>query len=310
MPRHWFQMQERKGMLGFRFLLWLYQKAGRKVFHAFLYPVVAVFWLTGTEQRKASLQFLSKVKKINAVKGNQTEPVSSYRHFFSFADAILDKLSAWSETWEIGKDFDFSDAVSERLMTSFPGQRGKLLLVSHLGMVEAGRAIAQKEGRATVNALVFLENSPRVTELMEQMNKISTDNLLPVAAIDMGTVMLLEEKISKGEWVAIAADRVPITENKGRTVTVEFLGSKAHFPIGPFILASLLNCEVEMVFAIRKKEKMIFEVKHFADKVTIPRNERAEALQKYVSRYAEILEDEALKYPLSWYNFYDFWKKQ
>ncbi len=309
LPSHWARIQERKGFLGFRFLLWVYKNTGRKVFHAFLAPVASVFWLTGSEQRKASQNFLKKVKEQRDSRDLPTVSLSSFRHFLSFGDAILDRLSAWAETWEMGRDFEFADEQSEKLMKSEKGQKGKLLLVSHLGMVEAGRAIAQKEKRAVVNALVFLDNSPRVTTLMEQMNENSSDRLIPVTEIDMATVMLLEEKISRGEWVAIAADRVPVSGDKGRTVRVNFLGEKASFPIGPFVLASLLGCEVEVVFAIRRGPKMIFEVKHFADRVSIPRSQRKQALEKYVSQYAAMLEDEAIRYPLSWFNFYDFWRQ-
>jgi predicted LPLAT superfamily acyltransferase len=44
-----------------------------------------------------------------------------------------------------------------------------------------------------------------------------------------------------------------------------------------------------------------------ADRIVLPRADRAGALQNYAGAFARLLEDYALKDPYQWYNFFDFW---
>ncbi|HAI49879.1 MAG TPA: acyltransferase, partial [Enterobacteriaceae bacterium] len=46
----------------------------------------------------------------------------------------------------------------------------------------------------------------------------------------------------------------------------------------------------------------------FADPLVLPRATRQQALQEAVDRYAARLEYYALRSPLDWFNFFDFWQ--
>ncbi len=143
--------------------------------------------------------------------------------------------------------------------------------------------------------------------MLMQLNSDSSVHLIPVQNVSIETAILLEEKINRGEWVAIAADRVPVSDTKQRTVKAKFLGKEAHFPIGPFILASLLSCEVATMFVIKSHGKFLVEARTFASEIKLDRKHRDAQLQHYVGRYAAELERKAVQYPLNWFNFYDFW---
>jgi predicted LPLAT superfamily acyltransferase len=45
----------------------------------------------------------------------------------------------------------------------------------------------------------------------------------------------------------------------------------------------------------------------FAERITLPRQSRNEAAAAWAGRYAARLADYAARFPLQWYNFYDFW---
>lgn len=86
------------------------------------------------------------------------------------------------------------------------------------------------------------------------------------------------------------------------------MGQKAPFPQGPFILASLLRCPVDLLFALRQQGKLQIYCEPFADPLQLPRANRQQALQQTIDRYAERLEYYALLSPLDWFNFFDFWR--
>ncbi|WP_413595168.1 glycosyltransferase family 2 protein [Citrobacter youngae] len=307
---HWAQQQEVKGLWGMRLMLLVWRLLGRKAFSLLLYPVVGVYWLTASTARKASQSWISRVRaQLIARRMPVPSNLTSYQHFLRFGGAMLDKIASWRGELHIGRDVVFAPGAEETLNVSDP--RGKLLLASHLGDVEACRALAQLQGSKTINALVFSDNAQRFKQIMEEMAPQAGLNLLPVNDIGPDTAILLKEKLDRGEWIAIVGDRIAVTTQRGgewRVCWSRFMGQVAPFPQGPFILASILRCPVDLIFALRQQEKLHIHCEPFADPLLLPRATRQQALQHTVDRYAERLEHYALQSPLDWFNFFDFWQ--
>ncbi|CEJ64872.1 MULTISPECIES: glycosyltransferase [Citrobacter] len=307
---HWAQQQEVKGLWGMRLMLLVWRLLGHKAFSLLLYPVVGVYWLTASTARKASQSWIRRVRaQLIARRMPVPSNLTSYQHFLRFGSAMLDKIASWRGELHVGRDVVFAPGAEETLNVSDP--RGKLLLASHLGDVEACRALAQLQGSKTINALVFSDNAQRFKQIMEEMAPQAGLNLLPVNDIGPDTAILLKEKLDRGEWIAIVGDRIAVTTQRGgewRVCWSRFMGQVAPFPQGPFILASILRCPVDLIFALRQQEKLRIHCEPFADPLLLPRATRQQALQNTVDRYAERLEHYALQSPLDWFNFFDFWQ--
>ena len=307
---HWAQVPERKGLAGMRLMLAIYQRFGRRTFNALLYPVVAWMWLTGGPQRKASQQWLTRVRE-QALRQNIQLPagLNSYRHFLRFGDAMLNKIAAWRGDILWGRDIEFAPG-SRDVLRPQAGQ-GKLILAAHLGDIEASRALAQVEAGLIINALVFTDNAQRFRKIIEEIAPQAGVNLLPVSHIGPETAMLLQEKLEAGEWVAIVGDRLAVNPQRGgerRVCWSPFMGSPAPFAQGPFILAAALRCPVILMMVLREQGKLRIHAENFADPLLLPRSTRAQALQENIDNYARRLEYYALRSPLDWFNFYDFWQ--
>lgn len=306
---HWAATPERRGQWGLRFMLWLYQRAGRLPFILLLWPVVAVYWLSGRAARSASQQWLTRVQ---AVAHQQQialpRPLSSYRHFLRFGNSMLDKVASWRGDLQWGRDIDFAPGA-ETVIRAAEG-KGQLILASHLGDIEACRAMAKQVSGLVINALVFTDNAQRFRAVLESIAPQAGVNLLPVSDIGPDTAILLQQKLDAGEWVAIVGDRTAVQRQRGgerRVVWSEFMGQPAPFPQGPFVLAAALRCPVLLMFALRQQGKLRVHCEAFADPLPLPRNGRQQALQAAVDRYAARLQHHALLAPLDWFNFYDFW---
>lgn len=306
---HWAATPERRGQWGLRFMLWLYQRAGRLPFILLLWPVVAVYWLSGRAARAASQQWLTRVQ---AVAHQQQialpRPLSSYRHFLRFGNSMLDKVASWRGDLQWGRDIDFAPGA-ETVIRAAEG-KGQLILASHLGDIEACRAMAKQVSGLVINALVFTDNAQRFRAVLESIAPQAGVNLLPVSDIGPDTAILLQQKLDAGEWVAIVGDRTAVQRQRGgerRVVWSEFMGQPAPFPQGPFALAAALRCPVLLMFALRQQGKLRVHCEAFADPLPLPRNGRQQALQAAVDRYAARLQHHALLAPLDWFNFYDFW---
>ena len=307
---HWARQQEVKGLWGMRLMLLVWRLLGRKAFSLLLYPVVGVYWLTAATARRASQQWITRVREQLAARQMPIPPtLTSYRHFLRFGEAMLDKIASWRGELQFGRDVVFAAGAEETLNISDP--RGKLLLASHLGDVEACRALAQLQGSKTINALVFSENAQRFKQIMAEMAPQAGLNLMPVTDIGPDTAILLQEKLDRGEWIAIVGDRIAVNPQRGgewRVCWSRFMGQAAPFPQGPFILAAILRCPVNLLFALRQQGKLRIYCEPFADPLLLPRADRQQALQHIIDRYAERLEHYALQSPLDWFNFFDFWR--
>ncbi|MGG7915189.1 glycosyltransferase [Klebsiella aerogenes] len=307
---HWARQQEVKGLWGMRLMLLVWRLLGRKAFSLLLYPVVGVYWLTAATARRASQQWITRVREQLAARQMPIPPtLTSYRHFQRFGEAMLDKIASWRGELQFGRDVVFTAGAEETLNISDP--RGKLLLVSHLGDVEACRALAQLQGGKTINALVFSENAQRFKQIMTEMAPQAGLNLMPVNDIGPDTAILLQEKLDRGEWIAIVGDRIAVNPQRGgewRVCWSRFMGQAAPFPQGPFILAAILRCPVNLLFSLRQQGKLRIYCEPFADPLLLPRADRQQALQHIIDRYAERLEHYALQSPLDWFNFFDFWR--
>lgn len=309
-PQHWAQQQEVKGLWGMRLMLRVWQLLGRKAFTLLLWPVTAVYWLTARSARQASRQWLRRVKEVMAQRQIPPPPrLNSFFHFLRFGHAMLNKVASWRGEMKLHRDLVFAPGAREALGLDDP--QGKLLLASHLGDVEACRALAQREGGKTINALVFSDNAQRFKQIMEEMAPQAGIHLMPVTDIGPETAILIKEKLDRGEWVAIVGDRIAVTPQRGgswRVIWSAFMGQPAPFPQGPFILASILRCPVVLIFALSQQGKLTLQCEPFADPLLLPRGERQQALQHTVDRYAQRLEHYALLSPLDWFNFFDFWQ--
>lgn len=310
---HWMKAKERRGYVGMKVLWHLYRLGGRPLFTLIGWPVTAVFYLTGHRARQASRRFLDRVALARRTAGEPTETLSGFRHFRAFTTSMLDRLAAWAGDLTLWKDVDFADEESRRLLCEPPTDgRGKLVLVSHLGVAEVTRALAKHDRAVTVWALVYTKNAPRFKAMIDEVSPDASRHILAVESLGVDTAARLEEAVARGEWVAIAADRTPDeTAGRGqRTVSADFLGQEAPFPIGPFVLASLLKCEVVTLFAVREGRRLRIACRPFADEIRLPRRERDAVLKTFVARWARVLEAQALSHPYQWFNFYDFWHEE
>ena len=154
--------------------------------------------------------------------------------------------------------------------------------------------------------LVHTKHAQAFNRLLSQLDPNSQLNLMQVTEINAATAMMLAEKVADGEFIAIAGDRIPVTF-KPRVAYANFLGAPAPFPVGPYVLASVMQCPVYLLFSmtINGRPECHFEL--FRSAIKLPRKTRDQILDECAAAYAQRLEHHCLRAPLQWFNFYDFW---
>ncbi len=304
---HWSEIKEKGNVSLIQLLLWIYQFFGKNIFNLLLMPVMLYYYLSSHLARNSSKAYLQKIYQYGCTHPDFSKPpgwLHSYKHFLHFGFAISDKISAW-----LG-DLQHSDIIfekSEELLHLQRQGKGALILSAHLGNIEMARAIADKYIK--MNALVFTKNAMKFNKVFQRVSPKVSQHLLHVDNIGLDTAVILKEKVDRGEFVIILADRTPIS-SPDRVNTCHFLGYPASFGQGAFILGNLLNCPVYTMFVLKEQKTYRIYLDLFTKRITLPRKQRQQALQKYIEKYAQQLEKYCLKAPYQWFNFFDFWQQK
>jgi len=303
---HWSRLEERGAVLGMKILFAGYKLFGRVVFRIMLFPVMTYFYLTSSSARRASRQFLDRVEAARqSVDGGAARRLNGFRHFLQFGESILDKTAQWAGVRSKENIRYVAPEIYDEIINS---PRGGVFVGSHLGNLEALRAFGGLEQGLIVNALVFTRHSLKFMQFLEEANPDAVRNIMQVDTLGPESIIRMQSKVESREWIAMVADRTSITD-AGRSVRCDFLGHPAHFPEGPFVLASLLECPVYFLFCLKQDGEYNVYLEKLADPLELPRASRREQLEGIVQRYAALLEQHSLAFPYQWYNFFDFWQE-
>ena len=300
--RHWAQVNEFSFVAGIRLLFSICRNLGRWPFRVALYPVLLWYLVTKPEARAASSDYLRRIAAFQGASRIRPGMIAVLSHFASFGENLLDRMLLWSGLFKAER-IEFHG--QEQMVAQMAEKRGGLLICSHLGNLDLCRVLSKRAG-FKLTLLVHTKHAEIFNRLLAQLDPESQLNLIQVTEVSAATVVLLSEKVGRGEFVAIAGDRIPVSSNP-RIAPAMFLGEMAPFPVGPYILASLLRCPVYLLFSLRAGRTSEIHFELFRESILLPREGRDGALAGLVAEYARRLEYFCLRAPLQWFNFYDFW---
>ena len=144
------------------------------------------------------------------------------RHFLSFAETILDKMLAVGGRYRLDRiRFVGRDAIDSMVKA----RQGALLVTAHMGCLEMCQASAESTPGMKLTVLVHTVHAQQFNRMLERLSPGRGISLLQVTEISPATAVMLAERVERGEFVAIAGDRVPIVAGRASAVQVPFLGT-------------------------------------------------------------------------------------
>jgi predicted LPLAT superfamily acyltransferase len=303
-PKHWADIAETTTVIGIRILILAYRIGGPLLFKVCLFPVICFYFLFRNDSRRSSKEYLERVQK----KATQLPAVTSllsFRHLWQFGLAQIDKFAIWTGSISIDKVVIHNAALIEQLIQN---KQGGIFAVSHLGNLEICHALTQNQPDLKLTMLVHTKHAENFNHILNQYTNSSAVKIIQVTDMDAAVAMQLSEKIEQGEFIAIAADRVPVN-NPTATVPCKFLGEQANFPRGPFILANILAVPLILLICIKQRGTYHVYFETLSEGGKVARSDREDFIHHTAQTYAQRLEHYTCKEPLQWFNFYDFWHK-
>ena len=298
---HWADIGESTSVAGIRFLCAVYRWFGRWPFRLCAWPVVACHWLGNDVGRRASMHYLQRLQAHSGALGHAPTWRDSLRHFFCFADTLLDKILGLGGRYSMSRIRLQCEVIQQAIARG----EGGLILTAHIGCLELCQALAEQVPGFRATVLVHTAHAQRFNRLLRRFDPHAAVELVQVTTLGPDTAVELSRRVAAGGFVAIVGDRVSV--QGGRTVTADFLGHPAPFPIGAYALAAALACPVYSMVCLHQGDGYAITFERFSERIVLPRGSRDAALAEYVQQFARWLERQVTQSPLDWFNFFPFW---
>lgn len=288
------QGKSRGTRLGYRIFVWILRHLGIKTGYFVLRFVTLYFYFTSYKASRA-LYFLYRHK---LGYGRLKVILKIYSNYYLLGQGIIDKVVLMSG---IKNRFSFNFDGEENLRTIAGMQKGGILLSAHIGNWDvAGHLFKRLETR--INIVLFDGEHEQIKQYLEGVTGERSVNII-VIKDDLSHIYAISDAFKNNELVCMHADRF-IEGNKTRVA--DFLGDKARFPLGPFILAATFKVPVSFVFAVKESalhyHLFASEIKDYSG---MGRNE---GIQEMMNDYSLSMEEKTKQYPEQWFNYYNFWQ--
>jgi len=225
----WSKISERGSVFWIQVSAWIYKILGRTATLAILSPIIFFYYLTGAAQRRASKNYLMRIHRAGLLP-QKPGFFDGMRHFISFAGALIDRLAGW--TGKISNQ-DVSGVDDTAFANAKADGRGGLILTAHIGNPDLIRAVATVKRRFKVTVLMHSGNAQKYNSVIQKFSPDSGVRVVEVSTIDMQIAMRLSEAVERGEWIVIAADRLPPRQDSTDAgMDSSLLGGNIKLPVG------------------------------------------------------------------------------
>lgn len=275
-----------------RSLISMLRRIDVRVLYAFVAVFVVPVCLVVNQGQKIIYRYFRDIWALSPLQSF----LKTYKNFYLFGQVVVDRFAMYA-----GKKFNIEIVGYQNFLDLASQEEGFLQLSAHVGNYElAGYTLKAEKKR--LNALVFAGEKSSV---MENRNRMFEGTNIRMIAIknDMSHMFEINNALSDGEIVSMPSDRM---FGSTKSISQTFLGKKADFPAGPFVVAASRSLNVLAVNVMKTSAKTykIFVTPLAYDK-TAPKKEQ---LRQLSLSYVQELERIVTLYPEQWYNYYEFWK--
>jgi predicted LPLAT superfamily acyltransferase len=282
------------GKTGYQIFVFVLKYAGLNAAYLVLRFVSLYFLLTPRSSSRFIYQYFRKLGY-----GKLKSIFCLYRNYYVFGQSLIDKISAMAG---MGARFSFYFEGEENLRKMVTDGRGGILVSAHAGNWEiAGHYLDRLE--TPVNIVMYDAEYESIKKYIEQVTGKRKANIIAIKD-DMSHLYKILEALNNNELICMHADRM-LNRNQ-KSILHSFLGENARFPYSTFKMILTLGVPVSFVYAFKEG------VRHyhfFATEAHVYEGKQDIALAEISKDFVSGLEEKVRKYPLQWFNYYNFWEQ-
>jgi predicted LPLAT superfamily acyltransferase len=278
----------RGSLTGYKVFLFFINFLGLDFAYLLLRVVTYYYYLFARKPRKALLHFYEDALHISAPKARGL----IRRNFYIFGQTLVDRAA-----FLLGKDQKFTHIFeNEQYLIDIRDQgKGGILLSAHLGNWETAGNLLKGRITPTINIVMLDAEVENIKKYMDLSTGGSRFKVIPIKN-DLSHIISIRNALVNNEFVAIHSDRYI---DGAKYIEMDFLGKKAKFPYGPFVIAAKFDAPVTFVFAA-KDGKYSYHLS-----ATLPITDKMKP-EEIAGLYVAELERKVRQYPEQWFNYFNF----
>lgn len=279
-------------ILGYRIFVWCIRNIGIRSAYFVLYFVAFYYFLF---EKKSNHYYRYYFQKRLGY-GFWKTKLSLFQSYFTFGQTLIDK-TAISAGLREKYTYEF-DGI-QNLRDLLNDKKGGVLISAHIGNFEiAEHFFADIDFDCQINLVTTDQEVTVIKEYLESVSVKATNMKFIYVKDDMSHIFEINEALSNNELICFTGDRY---FEGSKFLEAELLGKTAKFPAGPFMIASRLGVRVVYVY-VMKEENL-----HYHLYARVAQNVKKRDAQGLLNSYTQNLEMMIRKYPLQWFNYFDFW---
>ncbi len=277
-------------VLGYRIFVFCIRNLGIRTSYFVLYFVAAYYFLFLKKSNRATYYYFRQRLGYSSLKARK----HVYLSYYTFGQTLIDKVA-------------ISAGLRDRFTYEFDGigtlqkllekKKGGILISAHIGNFElAEQFLGELDYDVKINLVTSDLEHRAIKQYLESVSTASKAKFI-IIRDDLSHIYEINKCLAGNELICFTGDRYM---EGVKYLTAPFLGKDADFPAGPFLIASRLQVPVAFVYVMKEPGLHYHlyareaEVKH--------RNEKA-----LLDTYLESITTMVKRYPLQWYNYFDFW---
>ena len=279
-------------VLGYKIFVFLIKKAGIKAAYVLLYFVASYYFLFLKKSNKAISYYFKERLGYSWLKSKKMV----FKSYYTFGQTIIDKISISAG---MRNKFNYEFDGIETLKNLLAEKKGGVLISAHIGNFEiAEHFLGDIDIDFQINLVTTDLEHSAINNYLESVTQKPTVKFIIIRE-DLSHIFEINAALSKNELVCFTGDRY---FEGTKSLSEKILGQEANFPAGPFLIASRLK--VPVVFVYVMKEPNLHYHLYAREAVVKHRDEKG-----LLKAYIESLESMLAKYPLQWFNYFDFWNQ-
>jgi predicted LPLAT superfamily acyltransferase len=277
-------------VLGYRIFVFLIKKAGIKSAYVLLYFVASYYFLFLKKSNRVIFYYFKERLGYSYFKSKKMV----FRSYYTFGQTIIDKISISAG---MRNRFTYEFDGIEILKNLLAEKKGGVLISAHIGNFEiAEHFLGDIDLDFQINLVTTdLEHSD-IKKYLETITQKPTVKFI-IIKDDLSHIFEINAALAKNELVCFTGDRY---FEGTKSLSEKILNEEANFPAGPFLIASRLKVPVVFVY-VMKEPNLHYHL--YAREATVKHRDEKGLLKEYTQSVENIIH----KYPLQWFNYFDFW---
>ena len=282
--------KSRGSVLGYKIFVFCIKKFGIYSAYFVLYFVALYFCFFAKKSTQSIYYYFRKRRSYSWIKSI----LNIYKSYYVFGQTIIDKIAISSG---LRNKFTYHSDGVELIENILQEKKGGVLISAHVGNFEiAEYFLNELEENISIRVLTTDTEHSDIKDYIESVTTKSSIKYI-IIKDDLSHIFEINAALARNEIICMTGDRYV---NETKSLTHRLLGKEAKFPAGPFLLGSRLKVPVIFVYVMKETSKHY----HLYARTIKGKYRDPNALLK---SYIESLEWMLEKYPLQWFNYFNFW---